>query len=351
MLGKHLVAVMTLGVVAASAPAWAQSQETQDVVEVLERGAEEDRPWARGVPEARQEEARRVFAEANRSMKDGLFGQAAVRYKEILVLWDHPGVHYNLGLAQLSLDQPIAAYDSFGQALRFGPSPLLGQEKYDQAQRYLEVLAKQLARIEVVCAEEGAAVTLDGQPLFTGPGRYEGMVRPGGHQLVASKPGRIPATAQAVLSPGERGRYELAPGVPESVQTERRWAVWKPWAAVGAGALVMAGAGWLDQRSSQGFDSFDSDFDALCNIGCPEDEVPAAMQDRLERAALEQRAAQMTYAVGGAVLATGAVLVYLNRERLVRRGGQERMSQGSFSPVVVPEIGPGHAGIRAALRF
>jgi hypothetical protein len=344
--------ILALGVAAASPPVWAQSDEVVDTLMA------EDRPWAEGVPETTQYRAREVFDQANRLMKDGLFAQAAAAYKETLALWDHAGAYYNLGLAQISLDQPIEAYESFGNALRFGPVPLQGQEKHEQAQRYREMLEKQLARIEIVCEEEGAAVTLNGQHVFTGPGRYEGMVRPGGHQIVASKAARIPATEQAVLSPGEQRRYDLVLAVPESMETERRWAVWKPWVVVGAGAILMGGAAYFDNYSSQNFDRFDSEFDTLCRNGCTEAEVPQALQDSLARAELEQRVAQVSYAIGGATLITGVALVYLNRERLVRRGGsvdREHAARAASVPVLEPALrpvlGPGHVGIRIELPF
>ena len=344
--------VLAVGLVVTGPLAWAQSDQ---VVEELE---EKERPWAEGVPEARQNQARALFAKANQSMKDGLFAQAAAEYKETLALWDHAGVHYNLGLAQLNLDQPIEAYESFGKALRFGPAPLLGEERYEQAQRHRERLEKQLARIEVVCAEEGAEVTLNGDHVFTGPGRYEGMVRPGGHQLVASKIGRLTAAELAVLSPGQHGRYELVLALPAFMAAERRWAAWKPWVVVGAGAIVMAGASYLDYRSSQGFDRFDAEFDTLCRDGCPPDEVPRALRDNLARAEREQRVAQVSYAVGGAALITGVALVYVNRERLVRRSGQESKERGArasprpvIDAVLRPALGPGLAGLQAELRF
>lgn len=348
----YVALVLAAGVATAGPPAQAQTDE------VVGELGEDDRPWAEGVSEAKQEQAREIFARANRSMQDGLFAQAAAGYRETLALWDHPGAHFNLGLAQINLDQPIDAYESFGRALRFGPTPLLGQAKYEQAQRYRDMLEKQLARIEVVCAEEGAAVTLNGQPVFTGPGRYEGMVRPGGHQIVASKPGLIPATEQAVLSPGEHRRYDLILTVPESVETERRWAAWKPWAVVGAGALLMAGAGYLDYDSSQSFDSFDREFDSLCENGCPEGEVPRTLEDTLNQAEREQLVARISYAVGGTALVTGMALLYLNREQLVRRGGRagaERAARVSpvpaRAPVFIPVLGPRQAGIQLELTF
>lgn len=346
--GWHLLTIVALGLVA-SPVAQAQSD---DVVDALEQ---DERPWAEGVPEADQERARRIFAEANRSMKDGLFAQAAAGYRETLAIWDHAGAHYNLGLALISLDQPIEAYESFGRALRHGPVPLQGKDKYEQAQRYREMLEKQLSRIEIACDEAGAEVTLDGEHVFTGPGKYEAMVRPGGHQLVATKRGRIPATEQAVLGPGEHGRYALILALPASVDAERRWATWKPWAVVGASALVLAGAGWLDYDSSRDFDRFDREFDALCAAGCPDDELPGALRDRLRRTELEQRLGQVAYAVGGAALITGTVLVYMNRERLVRRGGTERevreREARAVEPALVPMLGPDLAGVQAELRF
>jgi tetratricopeptide (TPR) repeat protein len=344
--------MLVLGVVATSPAVRAQSNEVLDTLKA------EDRPWAEGVPETTQAGAREVFAEANRMMKDGLFARAAAAYKETLALWEHAAAYYNLGLAQVSLDQPIEAYESFDKAMRFGPVPLQGQEKYEQAQRYREMLEKQLARIEIVCEEEGAAVTLNGRHVFTGPGRHEGMVRPGGHQIVASKVGRIPATEQAVLSPGEQRRYDLILAVPESVETERRWAAWKPWAVVGAGVVVMGGAAHFDNYSSENFDRFDSEFDTLCRNGCTEAEVPQALQDSLARADREQRLAQVSYAIGGAALITGVALVYLNRERLVRRGGSvdrghtARVSPlPAFEPALRPVLGPGHAGFQVELPF
>jgi hypothetical protein len=350
--GWHSIIALALGLVVTCPPAWAQSDE---VVETLET---EERPWAERVPEAGQNQARVIFARANQSMKDGLFAQAAAEYKETLALWDHPGAHYNLGLAQLSLDQPIEAYESLGKALRFGPAPLLGKEKYEQAQRHRERLEKQLARIEVVCEEEGAEVTLNGEHVFTGPGRYEAMVRPGGHQLVASKVARLTATELAVLSPGDHGRYELVLVLPPFMAAERRWAAWKPWVVVGAGAIVVAGASYLDYHSSQAFDRFDAEFDRLCRDGCPGDEVPRALRDELAGTEREQRVAQVSYAVGGAVLITGVALVYANRERLVRRSGQERKERAArVSPrpaidaVLRPVFTPGLAGLQAELRF
>jgi hypothetical protein len=61
------------------------------------------------------------------------------------------------------------------------------------------------------------------------------------------------------------------------------------------------------------------------------------------------------------VLITGVALVYVNRERLVRRGGQERherkerTARVSLRPaldaVLRPALGPGLAGLQVEFRF
>ena len=63
--------VCALRVATANPPAWAQ---TDEVVRALR---EDDRPWAEGVSDRKQEQAREIFARANQSMQDGLFAQAA----------------------------------------------------------------------------------------------------------------------------------------------------------------------------------------------------------------------------------------------------------------------------------
>jgi hypothetical protein len=226
-------------------------------------------------------------------------------------------------VAQLNLGQLIEAYRSFERALRYGPAAVR-KDKYDQARDYLKILKKRLGRIAVECAVPGAEITLDGERLFIGPGRREALVSPGRHQLVASKAEHVPDTRQVAVSPGERVRHVLAPrSVDQVARRERRWAGWKPWVAVAAGAGMIAGAGFLDWSSSRGFDRFDQGFEANADCvqyGCQQHELGALAEERAS-ATRQQQAALALYAAGGAALAAGAALIYFNRERLVPRKG------------------------------
>jgi hypothetical protein len=305
-------------------------------------------PWARGIPREKRQRAYELFLEGNNVIKDGFFGKAADKYKEALALWDHPAFHYNLGIAQMNLDQLIEAYDRFLAARKHGPRPITAA-KYRQAQRYLDMLRKQLGEIEVICNEPGAEVAVDGKPLFAGPGRQRVMVRPGGHRVEASKRRFMPGVEQVVINPGDSKRVTVTPQIPEHLVTVRRWPEWIPLAVAGAGAVTLAGAGVMDWHSTRLFDRFDRDFDMLCRMssGCRESQVPPALQEQLDRAHLWQWGARATYVIGGLTITTSAVMLYLNRERLV----SERRLDDTGAMSLLPMLTPDGAGVSAALRF
>jgi hypothetical protein len=333
---------------AGGAPAVAQEQSDPGIIQSVP-GRDHDRPWVQGVSMKDRKQAYALFLEGNTIIKDGMFAKAADKYRAALDLWEHPAFHYNLGIAQMNLDQIIDAYHRFRDARRHGPRPI-GDDKYQQAQVYLTLLGNQLAEIEVICDEPGSEVALDGKPLFRAPGRQRVMVRPGGHRAEATKPGRMPDTKQAVLDPGDKQSVTLAPQLPEHLATTRRWPQWVPWAVAGAGAAALAGAGGMDWYSTRLFDEFDSEFDERCpgsDNGCLGTEIPENLLATLHSARVWQWSARATYVIGGAAIATSAVLVYLNRERIVfeRRSDEARAMNLDFM------LMPHGAGVSASLRF
>jgi hypothetical protein len=52
-------------------------------------------------------------------------------------------------------------------------------------------------------------VTMDGQKLFTAPGRYEALVRVGQHTVVAMRTGLVSVQKTPTLLPGEKTTVEL----------------------------------------------------------------------------------------------------------------------------------------------
>jgi hypothetical protein len=333
-----------------SVPGVARGQSAE-----LEEGA--DKPWAAGISMEQRQAARDIFLAGNKLFNEALFGKAAEKYKQALALLPHPFIHYNLAVAQINLGQHLEAYRSLQSALQYGGEHL-GQAKHEQAQRYLAMLEKQLARIEVVCGQPGARVTLDGGILFDGPGAHEELVYAGEHQLVATSAGRIPATERVVLAPGQRVRVELEPLLPGGMRRERRWAAWKPWAVVGAGVAAGVVGGVAHWRAVHNYGAFGDELEARgCAtpgedgnefMGCVGSAVAGEPGDSLGAARWQWRMAVGSYVAAGAAVTTGLVLVYLNRGRLVQvePGG----SDGSAA-VLIPQVTSETVGLSARIRF
>jgi hypothetical protein len=310
--------------------------------------ANSDRPWAKGVSPAEQKIAIDMFREGNTLLKESLFVQAAAKYREALTHWNHPGVHYNLALALLNLDQPVEVFQQLQEAMKYGAAPL-DADKFEHAGRYKALIEKQLARVEIVCNTRGAVVTLDGQQIFVAPGQYEGLVRVGQHTLVAQKTGFVTTQKTPSLPAGQKTTIDMMMYTADELTAyKRRWHVAMPWAVL-AGGVVLAGVGGiLHWQASESYKSYDAGIN-MCAMGsasggCMPNSGLAGKKttgDGLQAGAFAM------YAVGGAVVITGGVLAYLNRARPVRLNPGET----DHKLTVIPVVGPGVGGGMVSLNF
>jgi tetratricopeptide (TPR) repeat protein len=304
----------------------------------------EERPWARGVPPDQQKKALELFRAGNTLLKESVFVKAAEKYREALALWDHPAIHYNLALALLNLDQPLEVHEHLVAAMKYGVAPL-DSEKMEHARTYKGLVEKQLAQVELTCDEPGATVSLDGKVVFTAPGRYEGLVRPGAHTFVAAKEGHAPTNLSRSLPAAEKTTVALKLYTAEDLtRYQRRWPAWRPWAVLGAGAAVALAGGALHMQAKGSFEDFDTRI-AQCG-GC----VPTPdVSDLRTRGDSQQQLAFGAYAVGGAAVVTGAILLYINRPQAYRISVDEAASPPGVS--VTPVVSGHDGGILATFRF
>ncbi|MHB8875343.1 MAG: hypothetical protein ACYC8T_16785 [Myxococcaceae bacterium] len=288
-----------------------------------------------------------LFRDGNAALKESLFVKAVQVYREALKVWDHPAIHYNLALALVNLDQPLETHEHLDAALKYGAGPL-DSDKFDQALRYRALVEKQLAKVDIRCEVPGAAVRLDGVALFVGPGRFEGLVRSGPHTIVASREGYLTREQSETLDGGGSRVFELKLFTAEDLtEYRRRWSGYVPWAVVAGGAALAGGGYGLHSAARGSFAGYDQQIRecAASQVetgGC----VPSvAVAGQRQRGDALQAAAIASYAVGGAALATGAVLVYLNRLQPFRT------SVGVTPQVTVaPVIGPS-PGATALVTF
>jgi tetratricopeptide (TPR) repeat protein len=302
--------------------------------------ADDGKPWAVGVSDVEQKTALGIYREGNTEFTESRYVQALAKYREALKHWDHPGIRFNMAVCLINLDQAVEAFEHLEVALKYGAAPL-GEEAHAQGLTYKKLLLGQLARLRIKSAIDGAEVTLDGKPLFTGRSDTAKLLTPGPHQIVATKPGFAPSTTSLVLMPGKETVHDIVlhPLRTSSAKTVRRWKTSRPWFVVGGGA-VLAGAGILVQRAAVGQrDDYNTAL-ANCNpdptIPCP----PNFAKGDKDLAILENRIAIGMFTVGGAAIVTGAVLVYLNRARIV----YER-------PVPMVTVRPDGATLDVTARF
>jgi hypothetical protein len=89
---------------------------------------------------------------------------------------------------------------------------------------------------------------------------------------------------------------------------------------------------WLVARSNYG--RFDDRVAAKCMTGCLEDNPDyLAAKSFRESGDTEQRVAFAAFGVGGAVVLTGVLLIYLNQPRI------------ESVPMLAPSVGPDHASV------
>jgi hypothetical protein len=297
-------------------------------------------PWNRGVTEDTRAAAREAFLEGNRLFKIPLFSRAVEKYKDALHGWKHPAFYFNLALAEINLGRYLDARENLELAMKHGAEPLRA-DRFDEAKKQLAEVQSHLGRIRVSCPTSGAEVTLDGVTLFTGPGDREIWVTARTHQITARKSEYGTQAKRVTVAPGARETVALSL---RKLIEDRPWATWKPWTVVGAGAGIAVAGGVLHALSAREFDRYDTGFLQLsCAMkGCTEqqiEEMAPGLSARLRRARLEQKVAVGGYVVGGAALAAGAVLLYLNRPHLMEREDMDPDGKGiALVPVISSDM-------------
>lgn len=310
--------------------------------------AEPERPWARGVPADKQRVALELFRDGNAALRDSQFVKAVARYREALASWDHPAIHYGLALALGNLDQPVEAHEHLLAALKYGPAPL-DADKYEQAVRSKALVEQQLATVKITCVLGGAEVVLDGRPLFTAPGQFEGVVRAGPHSLVASREGYLTNTLSPTLAAGESTAIELTLyTAAQLTEYRRRWPVWVPWLVVGLGAAVGGAGAGLHAASNGAFQAFDRGIAGCLTPDTGGCRPSVALLAQKQTGDALQALGITSYFVGGAALVTGAVLVYLNRLQPYQVAAP---SPARPEVTLVPVPSPGGFGAAALVRF
>lgn len=303
------------------------------------------RDWAKDVSEEEQAKANKILLEGNALLRESFFSQAVAKYSESLKHWNHPGTHYNMALAMLTLDDPLTTHYHLIEATKFGPEPL-EQDKYDYALNYLALLNKQVTTLRVSCEEPGAEVRLDGRYLFRAPSSYEGLVLRGEHSVTASKPGFEVTQITKRIDSDAPVDIKLKLYRPDDLYVYTRpYPLWIPISVAAAGAVIAGGGGLATYLAQQSYDDFDQAVkdDPTCVRGC---EPSGDAESSLNKGDTLRTLGIVGFAAGGAIFAAGVTLLVLDSETSRRVTPEERQGVS-----LVPLFGPGMAGFVGTGHF
>ena len=277
-----------------------------------------DTPWSAGVAAVDRDAALALFKDGNDLFAQSEYAEAARKYRAALARWSHPAIAGNLAVALIHLDSPLEASQLLEAALRFGATPF-EPHVYQQLVTHQKLLAGQLARVEVACPMPEVALVLDGATELACPGKSAQVVLVGRHQVVARRRGYLTFAREFTALAGTTTHIDVSLQPLETAGgVERRWATWKPWAVVGAGAaLVLIGVP-LQLAARSNLDAYEQEVARSCPNGCRREDLPEAVWDLEARGHLENRLAIGAFVVGGLTAVTGAVLTYMNRPQRVR---------------------------------
>jgi tetratricopeptide (TPR) repeat protein len=286
-----------------------------------------------------RQRAQTLFAQAIDKHQQLLRGDALALYEQALALWDNPDIQWNLVLVLEDLGQYLRAYQELDRALRWGEA--LGPERLRQVGDRMRVLETQrLARIETDREEPAAVITIDGKPWLPRAGRRSAVVMPGEHYLAARKPGYFPVTRPVYVKSGQQARVPLPMDEDRLLET-RRWRAWKPWGVIAVGVAVVAVGAGLEWRA---FADREAAADALAR--CKEIACDSKPPDLYDRAGVEHGLAVGAFAAGGAAVAVGLALAWLNQPRAHRTEARPP-SRIELTPILAPH----RAELSALVRF
>jgi tetratricopeptide (TPR) repeat protein len=196
----------------------------------------------------------------------------------------------------------------------------LSESQLATVRKRIAELDKRVAVVVVKITQDAALVTIDGQAIGRGPAEVRVRLLPGPHTLVATLERHETITHQLEAQPGHELPIEVElPGERVRVVVEKhpihyvqRFPTWVPWTTMAAGAAVALVGGGLHLAAASDYRDFDAAVAKAGRVGQP----PATVDESAKRAGdRKQVAAISLYAVGGAALATGLVLLFVNRPR------------------------------------
>ena len=290
-----------------------------------------------------QKQAAALTDEAFRLHTEMRFFETAEKYREAARHWNRADIHLQAGVAYLSALRLLEAFHHISIAIRCGER-VLSPEDMAEARNKLRRLRERLTELEIRTDEAGAEVLLNNEPWFTGAGTQKKTLIAGQYVVTVKKPGHITVLEPVLLEQGQRTIFvPTVMSEREGTIVHRRFPRWLPWTVAGVGAASLATGLGLRVRATNRMDDYEQALDTTCADGCLVSEL-AALDAERARAGQENVAGVSLLAVGGATLAAGLTMAFLNRPTTTRHP-----DAGKGTIEVVPMVTGPSAGPRVGL--
>ncbi|NVB77910.1 MAG: tetratricopeptide repeat protein [Kofleriaceae bacterium] len=273
-------------------------------------------PWAAGVSDEQKTQAKALLDAGNALLLEKKYVEALDKYTAAVAVWDHPAIRFNMVRCLIQLGRNLEAAENLDRSLKYGAAPL-EETVYNEALAYQKLLATQIGDIAISCTQPGVILTLDGQPLATCPAQETRRVLAGPHQIVGNKAGLLPKTVELVVIGGKSSDASITLDPLEKGATiVHRWPTYVPWAVFGGGFAVAAAGGVLAVLGNNDMKTYDKFVDDRCTGNCTPEQL-ADVAHLKSGGELKGGLGLGLAITGGVAVATGAVMLYLNRGRTV----------------------------------
>jgi len=190
---------------------------------------------------------------------DGEFLLALVEFERAYQLSNNYKVLYNIGQVRIQLGRYAKAKEALEEYLRVGGKNL-SAERTQAVNKDLATLAERTASLNIVTAEVGADISLDGKVIGTSPLKEPLIVDAGEHNLVLHKAGFYDSTQSVTLAGHDQIeiKVDLKPipvatsskpidsqPAPVAPSKPGHTLMWASWAATGAFAATAGITGYF----------------------------------------------------------------------------------------------------------
>lgn len=296
--------------------------------------------WHQGVSAENKQKALELFQEGKKLNEQLLLGEALDTYEKALSYWEHPQLRFYLARVQKRIGLPLVAHENLKKSLAWGPGALDPEQATEAQALIRELEQKELGAIAITCEDNDVNVLLDGKAWHWRPNAAHRMLLPGDHVVTALKKGHYTLVKSISVVAGKEiaGVVHLSA---DSMQTKRRWAIWKPWGVIGAGAAIAAIGVGLRSAAKADYDETNTRLSATCGPSCSPDTTDPYGSGRMKNGF-----AMGALVVGGVGFLGGAAMLLLNLPQPYRTN-----DESDVRLEVTPIVSSTMAGISMRFAF